>query len=57
MATIDWCKRQEKGIKLVEPNENLSKEYFANAEESLRVLRALKDTGSNMWLATTKYYI
>src|SRR3989338_5548576 len=57
MATIVWCKRQEKGIKFVEPNENLSKEYFANAEESLRVLRALKDTGSNMWLATTKYYI
>ncbi|PJC44269.1 hypothetical protein CO038_04590 [Candidatus Pacearchaeota archaeon CG_4_9_14_0_2_um_filter_39_13] len=32
-------------------------EYYQNAEESLRVLRSIKETKSNMWLATTKYYI
>jgi len=57
MKRISWCKRQERGIKLIEPNDNLSKEYFENAEESLRVLRSIIDTHSNMWLATTKYYI
>jgi len=57
MKKINWCKKQERGIKLIEPNENLSKEYFENAEESLRVLRSIKETQSNMWLATTKYYI
>lgn len=57
MKKISWCKRQERGIKLVEPNDNLSNEYFENAEESLRVLRSIKETHSNMWLATTKYYI
>jgi uncharacterized protein (UPF0332 family) len=57
MEKISWCKRKEKGIKLVEPSENLSEEYYKNAEESLRVLRSIKETKSNMWLATTKYYI
>lgn len=57
MNKISWCKKQEKGIKLIEPNDNLSQEYFQNAEESLKVLRSIKETKSNMWLATTKYYI
>jgi len=57
MSKISWCKKQTGGIKLQEPNDNLSREYFENAEESLRVLRSINKTGSNMWLATTKYYI
>ena len=57
MNKISWCKKQEKGIKLIEPNDNLSEEYYQNAEESLKVLRSIKETKSNMWLATTKYYI
>lgn len=57
MGKIDWCKKQEKGIKLVEPNDNLSREYLKNAEESLKVLRSIWNTQSRMWLATTKYYI
>jgi len=57
MRKISWCKKQKKGIKLIEPNENLSNEYYENAEESLRVLKNIKETKSNMWLATTKYYI
>ncbi len=57
MKRISWCKKQTRGVKLVNPNENLSKEYYENAEESLKVLRSIKETKSNMWLATTKYYI
>jgi len=57
MNKINWCKKQSKGIKLIEPNENLSREYYENAEESLKVLRSIQETKSNMWLATTKYYI
>lgn len=57
MKKITWCKKQANGIKIKEPNENLSQEYFKNAEESIRVLRSIKETKSNMWLATTKYYI
>jgi hypothetical protein len=57
MDKISWCKTQEKGIRIIEPNDNLSEEYYKNSEESLKVLRSIKETKSNMWLATTKYYI
>jgi len=57
MDKISWCKKQDKGIKIIEPSDNLSNEYYQNAEESLKVLRSIKETKSNMWLATTKYYI
>jgi len=57
MKKINWCKKKEGGIKIQEPNSNLSEEYYKNTEESLKVLRSIKKTKSNMWLATTKYYI
>ena len=57
MRTINWCKKQDAGIKIQEPNDNLSQEYYENAEESLKVLRSITKTQSNMWLATTKYYV
>jgi len=57
MNKISWCKKQKDGIKIQEPNDNLSREYYQNAEESLKVLKSIKETKSNMWLATTKYYI
>jgi hypothetical protein len=28
MVNLNWCCKQKDGIKLVEPNENLSKEYL-----------------------------
>ena len=52
--SLKWCKEQ--GMKLIEPNDNLAEEYFKNAEETLRVSNLIKDSGSNMWLATQKYY-
>ena len=57
MNKISWCKKKERGIKIIEPNDNLSEEYYKNAEESLKVLKGIVATKSNMWLATTKYYI
>lgn len=57
MKKISWCKKKEGGIKIQESNDNLSREYYENAEESLKVLRSITETKSNMWLATTKYYI
>lgn len=55
MVTIVWCKKQKKGIKLVEANNNLSKEYLDSAEETLKILKQIEGK-SKMWLATTKYY-
>ena len=55
MADLGWCKKQGRGIKLIEPNENLCKEYLKSAEETLSILKDIENK-SNMWLATTKYY-
>jgi len=52
--SIEWC--VEKRMKLIEPNDNLAEEYFKNAEETLRVTNMIKNSESNMWLATQKYY-
>jgi len=55
MVSIDWCKKQGRGIKQIEPNNNLTKEYLESAEETLSILKEIENK-SNMWLATTKYY-
>ena len=55
MVSIDWCKKQKKGIELIGPNENMSESYINMAEESITVLSDIKK--SNIWIATTSYYI
>lgn len=55
MATIAWCRNQKRGIKLIEPNDNLSEEYIRTAEETLDILKSIRSK-SRVWLATTKYY-
>lgn len=55
MDDINWCKKQKKGIRLIQPNGDLAEEYIKSSEETLSVLRSLGEK-SNMWLATIKYY-
>ena len=55
LVNLNWCKNQKKGIKLIEPNDNLAKEYIQTAEETLEILRCIQGK-SKVWLATTKYY-
>ncbi len=55
MVTLNWCKNQESGIKIIEPNLHLSEDYMKSAEETLILLKDMKSK-SNMWEATMKYY-
>lgn len=55
MVSIKWCVNQKNGIKLVEPNDNMSSSYIKMAEESISVLDNMQK--SNIWTATTSYYI
>ena len=55
MTELKWCKNQKNGIKLITTNDNLSQEYMQTSEETLEVLRSIKNK-SKVWLATTKYY-
>ncbi len=47
--------KKKKGIKLIQPNDNLFEEYIQTAEETLDILKIIKGK-SKIWLATTKYY-
>jgi len=54
-SKLKWCSCQDKGLKIIKPNDNLAKEYIQSAEETFSFMQ--NTTGkSNMWLATTKYY-
>ncbi len=39
---LKWCFRKRE-VKLIEPNENLANEYLKSAEETLLVLRDIKE--------------
>ncbi len=54
MVSIDWCLRQTKGLRVVEPNENMSNSYLRMAEESVK---EIKDISSKIWSVSISYYI
>ena len=53
---LSWCFKLKDGIKIVEPNERLSKSYLEHAKSSL--LRAEKDLNDNdlLWSTVAIYY-
>ncbi|MFH1072653.1 MAG: hypothetical protein V1743_04455 [Nanoarchaeota archaeon] len=52
---LAWCKKQKAGIRLTDPNDNLAREYYESAEDTIRDLNTNK-TESIIWKATKKYY-
>jgi uncharacterized protein (UPF0332 family) len=53
MSEIEWCKDQRKGIRLTEPNDNLSDAYLQKAEEALETMNSIE---SPDWIISTGYY-
>ena len=53
MEKIKWCCLQKDGIKLIEPNENISKKYF---EEAGKDLIEMKMANSLKWKDIEAYY-
>ncbi len=53
---LKWCARLKDGLKIVEPNKNLSKSYLEEAKSSLK--RAEKDLndGDFLWATVVIYY-
>ena len=53
---LNWCFKLKDGLKIVEPNEKLSKSYLEQAKSSL--LRAEKDLNDNdfLWATVAIYY-
>ena len=52
MNKLVWCCKQNKGIDLIEPNENLADGYTNSSEENLLAMVGLK----GKWKAITAYY-
>ena len=54
MKTLNWCKKQNGGLELISPNQNLCEEYFKKAEEALDAVQRLK--GNSAWQISSAYY-
>ena len=52
MTDISWCKRQKRGIELIERNANLSVKYLQEAGHTLDAMQKLDGT----WKVITAYY-
>lgn len=51
---LEWCK--SKGLKNTPLSIEIAKEYVKSAEETIKIIDLIKDSKSNMWIATLKYY-
>lgn len=54
-TSISWCKRKKGGVQFIEPNDNLAREFYESAEDTVRDLNS-KQEESNIWRAAKKYY-
>ncbi len=52
MDKIIWCLKQKKGIKLVQPNKNISNSYIFRAESDLQNIK----NQNNIWKVIVSYY-
>jgi len=52
MNTLRWCLKQERGIRIIEPNENISKEYLSAAKNDFKMM--LKS--DKKWSTIQAYY-
>jgi uncharacterized protein (UPF0332 family) len=53
---LNWCLNQKRGIKIEQPNDNLSDAYLQKAKSSLNMLDSAIDKKEVDWIATTAYY-
>jgi uncharacterized protein (UPF0332 family) len=51
-----WCLKQKRGIRITEPNQNLTKAYLKKATSALNTMTATLQINEADWTATTAYY-
>ncbi len=54
--TIFWCLKQKKGIRIIQPNENLTRAYLKKAISALNTMNAALEIRETDWITTTAYY-
>ncbi len=53
---LSWCFKQKHGIRIIEPNENLTKAYLKKSISALNTMTATLQIKETDWIATTAYY-
>ena len=53
---LTWCFKQKRGIRITEPNQNLTKAYLKKAASALNTMTAALQINEADWIATTAYY-
>lgn len=53
---LKWCFKQKKGIKLVEPSDNLCGAYLQKAKEALEATIVNSKAGLTSWAISASYY-
>jgi uncharacterized protein (UPF0332 family) len=56
VETVRWCLRQKKGIRIIEPNENLARAYVQKARSALNTMNATLKIREAEWATATAYY-
>ena len=53
---LRWCKRQSKGIRIVNPSENLTKAYIEKSRNALKSMEVNANAGITEWAISAAYY-
>ncbi len=53
---VFWCFKQKRGIRIIEPNSNLTKAYLKKAISALNTMTAAFKINETDWITTTAYY-
>jgi len=56
VETVRWCLRKGKGIRIIEPNENLARAYVQKARSALNTMNAALKIREADWATATAYY-
>ncbi len=51
-----WCFKQKRGIRIIDPNPNLTKAYLKKAASALNTMPATMQINETEWTATAAYY-
>jgi len=53
MSKLNWCFKQKEGIRIIEPNDNVSKAFIQKAEGALESMNQMTNKD---WQISTAYY-
>ncbi len=53
---LEWCFKQEKGIKMVSPSENLQRAYLEKSRNALKSMEVNAEAGITEWAVSASYY-